>query len=51
MSTIEEVHGRLITTGARARAERVAEDNQLLRIEDKLGDRARNAGIEAVATT
>jgi enolase len=38
-----------IKTGAPARAERVAKYNQLLRIEEDLGDRARYAGREAVA--
>jgi enolase len=40
-----------IKTGAPARSERVAKYNQLLRIEEELGDRARYAGHEAVATT
>jgi enolase len=38
-----------IKTGAPARSERVAKYNQLLRIEEKLGERARYAGREAVA--
>jgi enolase len=38
-----------IKTGAPARGERVAKYNQLLRIEEQLGDRARFAGREAVA--
>jgi enolase len=38
-----------IKTGAPARSERVAKYNQLLRIEEALGDRARYAGREAVA--
>ena len=38
-----------IKTGAPARTERVAKYNQLLRIEEELGDRARYAGREAVA--
>jgi enolase len=38
-----------IKTGAPARSERVAKYNQLLRIEEQLGDRARYAGREAVA--
>jgi enolase len=38
-----------IKTGAPARSERVAKYNQLLRIEEELGDRARYAGREAVA--
>jgi enolase len=38
-----------IKTGAPARGERVAKYNQLLRIEEELGDRARYAGREAVA--
>jgi enolase len=38
-----------IKTGAPARSERVAKYNQLLRIEEDLGDRARYAGREAVA--
>ena len=38
-----------IKAGAPARAERVAKYNQLLRIEEDLGDRARYAGREAVA--
>jgi enolase len=38
-----------IKTGAPARSERVAKYNQLLRIEEKLGDRARYAGRAAVA--
>jgi enolase len=37
-----------IKTGAPARGERVAKYNQLLRIEEELGDRARYAGREAV---
>jgi enolase len=40
-----------IKTGAPARSERVAKYNQLLRIEEELGDRARYAGREAVART
>ena len=40
-----------IKTGAPARAERVAKYNQLLRIEEELGERARYAGREAVALT
>jgi enolase len=39
-----------IKTGAPARSERVAKYNQLLRIEEELGDRARYAGREAQAT-
>ena len=38
-----------IKTGAPARSERVAKYNQLLRIEEELGDRARFAGSGAVA--
>ena len=38
-----------IKTGAPARTERVAKYNQLLRIEEELGDRARYAGRIAVA--
>jgi enolase 1/2/3 len=38
-----------IKTGAPARSERVAKYNQLLRIEEELGDRACYAGREAVA--
>jgi enolase len=38
-----------IKTGAPARGERVAKYNQLLRIEEELGDRARYAGRSAVA--
>jgi enolase len=38
-----------IKTGAPARSERVAKYNQLLRIEEELGDRARYAGRSAVA--
>ncbi len=38
-----------IKTGAPARSERVAKYNQLLRIEEELGDLARYAGREAVA--
>ena len=38
-----------IKTGAPARGERVAKYNQLLRIEEELGDRARFAGRAAVA--
>jgi enolase len=38
-----------IKTGAPARSERVAKYNQLLRIEEELGARARYAGREAVA--
>jgi enolase len=38
-----------IKTGAPARSERVAKYNQLLRIEEELGDRARFAGRAAVA--
>jgi enolase len=38
-----------IKTGAPARGERVAKYNQLLRIEEELGDRARYAGREAGA--
>jgi enolase len=38
-----------IKTGAPARSERVAKYNQLLRIEEALGDRARFAGRSAVA--
>jgi enolase len=40
-----------IKTGAPARSERVAKYNQLLRIEEELGDRARFAGRAAVALT
>jgi enolase len=40
-----------IKTGAPARSERVAKYNQLLRIEEELGERARYAGREAVALT
>ena len=36
-----------IKTGAPARSERVAKYNQLLRIEEELGDAARYAGVEA----
>ena len=39
-----------IKTGAPARGERVAKYNQLLRIEEELGERARFAGASAVAT-
>ena len=38
-----------IKTGAPARSERVAKYNQLLRIEEQLGSRARYAGRAAVA--
>ncbi len=38
-----------IKTGAPARSERVAKYNQLLRIEEELGERARYAGRDAVA--
>jgi enolase len=38
-----------IKTGAPARSERVAKYNQLLRIEEQLGDAARYAGRAAVA--
>jgi enolase len=38
-----------IKTGAPARSERVAKYNQLLRIEEELGDRARYAGREVMA--
>jgi len=38
-----------IKTGAPARSERVAKYNQLLRIEEELGDRARYAGRTAMA--
>jgi enolase len=38
-----------IKTGAPARSERVAKYNQLVRIEEELGERARFAGREAVA--
>jgi enolase len=38
-----------IKTGAPARSERVAKYNQLLRIEEQLGERARFAGRHAVA--
>ena len=38
-----------IKTGAPARRERVAKYNQLLRIEEELGEGARYAGREAVA--
>jgi hypothetical protein len=38
-----------IKTGAPARSERVAKCNQLLRIEEQLGDCARYAGRAAVA--
>ena len=38
-----------IKTGAPARSERVAKYNQLLRIEEELGERARFAGRDAVA--
>ncbi len=38
-----------IKTGAPARSERVAKYNQLLRIEEQLGERARYAGRAAVA--
>ena len=37
-----------IKTGAPARSERVAKYNQLLRIEDELGDAARYAGAGAL---
>jgi enolase len=37
-----------IKTGAPARSERVAKYNQLLRIEEELGDRARYAGLAAL---
>jgi enolase len=40
-----------IKTGAPARTERVAKYNQLLRIEEELGGRARYAGREAIAVT
>jgi enolase len=40
-----------IKTGAPARSERVAKYNQLMRIEEELGDRARYAGRGAVAVT
>jgi enolase len=40
-----------IKTGAPARTERVAKYNQLLRIEEELGDRARYAGREAIAVS
>jgi len=40
-----------IKTGAPARSERVAKYNQLLRIEEELGDRARYAGHEVMAAT
>jgi enolase len=40
-----------IKTGAPARSERVAKYNQLLRIEEELGERARFAGRAAVAVT
>jgi enolase len=40
-----------IKTGAPARTERVAKYNQLLRIEEELGERARFAGRAAVALT
>jgi enolase len=39
-----------IKTGAPARTERVAKYNQLLRIEEELGDRARYAGRETMAS-
>ena len=38
-----------IKTGAPARSDRVAKYNQLLRIEDELGDAARYAGWKALA--
>ena len=38
-----------IKTGAPARSERVAKYNQLLRIEEQLGDAAQYAGRHAVA--
>jgi enolase len=38
-----------IKTGAPSRAERVAKYNQLLRIEEELGDRARYPGLDAFA--
>jgi enolase len=38
-----------LKTGAPARSERVAKYNQLLRIEEELGERAGYAGREAVA--
>jgi enolase len=38
-----------IKTGAPARSERVAKYNQLLRIEEELGSRARYAGREAAS--
>ncbi len=38
-----------IKTGAPARSERGAKYNQLMRIEEQLGDRARYAGRAAVA--
>jgi enolase len=37
-----------IKTGAPARSERVAKYNQLMRIEEELGDRARYAGAAAM---
>jgi enolase len=40
-----------IKTGAPARSERVAKYNQLLRIEEELGDRARYAGHQAATLT
>jgi enolase len=40
-----------IKTGAPARSERVAKYNQLMRIEEELGDRARYAGRSAVAVS
>jgi len=39
-----------IKTGAPARTERVAKYNQLLRIEEELGERARFAGSGAVVS-
>jgi enolase len=49
VGTIDQVHVGQIKTGAPARSERVAKSNQLLRIEEELGDRARYAGRAAVA--
>lgn len=37
----------MIKTGAPARSERVAKYNELLRIEDMLGNNAKYAGLEA----
>ena len=50
MSTIELVHGRkILDSRAPARTHRLSKYNQLLRIEEELGERARFDGSGALA--